>query len=308
VLAVLGDAVRRIASIGGREGMPRSLASVYGGSVTRFLGGGMRGAVRRVIASPGARFFSGGAAVSHDGASLLVSATSHSACAIHVFRVADGSRVRGVGTSSDEEKNPLQFNAPRQLCVDPDGFVFVADYGNDRIQALTPSLDFHGYIHCEDLSRPVGVCATRSLVVVSEGAHRITVINRGTSTVRRRFGTRGSGDGELNNPAGLCLVHDDRHIAVADCNNNRVCVFGIDGQFIRHVGVGVLKFPLAVASTSFDELVVADRGNHRIAVFGANGAPVLTTAMGSGSFVGVAVHGDTVFAQDFDEKCVVFGD
>jgi hypothetical protein len=38
VAAVLGDAERRVAVLGGREGMPRSLGSVYGGSVTRFLG------------------------------------------------------------------------------------------------------------------------------------------------------------------------------------------------------------------------------------------------------------------------------
>jgi hypothetical protein len=39
--AVLGDALRRVAVLGGREGMPRSLGSVYGGSVTRFLGGSL---------------------------------------------------------------------------------------------------------------------------------------------------------------------------------------------------------------------------------------------------------------------------
>jgi hypothetical protein len=35
---VLGDARHRVSALGGREGMPRSLGSVYG-AVTRFLGG-----------------------------------------------------------------------------------------------------------------------------------------------------------------------------------------------------------------------------------------------------------------------------
>jgi hypothetical protein len=39
--AVLGDAEHRVAVLGGREGMPRSLGSVYAGSVTRFLGGAL---------------------------------------------------------------------------------------------------------------------------------------------------------------------------------------------------------------------------------------------------------------------------
>jgi hypothetical protein len=52
VAAVLGDAERRVAVMGGREGMPRSLGSEYGGSVTRFLGGGCRGVASRVIHLP----------------------------------------------------------------------------------------------------------------------------------------------------------------------------------------------------------------------------------------------------------------
>ncbi len=53
--AVLGDAERRVAVLGGREGMPRSLGSVYGGSVTRFLGGGCRRVASRVIYMSGVR-------------------------------------------------------------------------------------------------------------------------------------------------------------------------------------------------------------------------------------------------------------
>jgi hypothetical protein len=43
VAAVLGDALRRVAVLGGREGAPRSLGSVYGGSVPRFLGAASEG-------------------------------------------------------------------------------------------------------------------------------------------------------------------------------------------------------------------------------------------------------------------------
>ncbi len=72
VRAVLGDALRRVAVLGGREGMPRSLGSVYGGSVTRFLGGSYRGVVSRVIDSRGVKSDCNGMAVSRDGCTLLV--------------------------------------------------------------------------------------------------------------------------------------------------------------------------------------------------------------------------------------------
>jgi hypothetical protein len=76
VAAVLGDALHRVAVLGGREGMPRSLGSVYGGSVTRFLGGGLRGVESRVICVPGtaSRYVGGGGiAVMRDGQSVLLS-------------------------------------------------------------------------------------------------------------------------------------------------------------------------------------------------------------------------------------------
>jgi sugar lactone lactonase YvrE len=89
VSAVLGDALRRVAVLGGREGMSRSLGSVYGGSVTRFLGGGLRGEESRVIATPGVHSSCNGMAVSRDGSTLLVSDTGGRSHAIHEYRISD---------------------------------------------------------------------------------------------------------------------------------------------------------------------------------------------------------------------------
>jgi hypothetical protein len=142
VAAVLGDLLRRVAVLGGREGMPRSLGSVYGGSVTRFLGGGLRGVVSRVIATSGVKS-EYGVGVSHDGCTLLASDTRVGSHAIHVFRVADGSPLRIIGGAGD---GPLEFRTPRQVYVAPDDYVFVADAENDRVQVLTPTLDFHCFV------------------------------------------------------------------------------------------------------------------------------------------------------------------
>jgi hypothetical protein len=95
-----------------------------------------------------------------------------------------------------------------------------------------------------------------------------------------------------------------RHVAVADWCNARVSVFSVEGEFVRHVGVGMLRYPQGVACSDFDELVVADTLNHHVVVFSASGAVVHT--MGDGVFTGVAVHGGTIFAQTGDGKCVVF--
>jgi DNA-binding beta-propeller fold protein YncE len=301
---VLGDAERRVAVLGGREGMPRSLGSVYGGSVTRFLGGGCRGVVSRVIVTAGLKSASNGVAVSSDGSTLLVSdkddGPSH---AVHEFRVGDGSRLRVIGGFGD---GPLQFKKPRQVWVASDGFVFVADPGNGRVQVLTPRLDFHGFVGADQLTGPSGVCADDTVIVVSEaGAHRISVFKRCDGALLRRFGTSGSGDGQLSWPHGVCFMSGHRHVAVADCVNDRVSLFSVEGEFVRHVGVGNLRSPNGVACSAFDELVVADWGNKRGVVFSASGE-MLKTMVG-GAFTGVAMHGGTIFAQTYREKkCVVF--
>jgi DNA-binding beta-propeller fold protein YncE len=298
--AVLGDALRRVAVLGGREGMPRSLASVYGGSVTRFLGGGCRGVASRVIATAGVRSSSNGVAVSRDGCTLLVSDYDGGSHAIHVFRVVDGSRLRVIGSRGD---GPLQFKKPRQVWVASDDFVFVAEYGNGRVQVLTPTLDFHGFVGVGLLSSPVGVCANDAVVVASEyAAHRISVFRRCDGALLRRFGCRGSGDGQLSFPRGLCFMSGHRHAAVADHENSRVSVFSVEGEFVRHVGVGKLRYPSGVACSAFDEIVVADAGNDLVVVFSVSGEILHT--MGDGRFTGVAIHGSTIFAQTyFNDKC-----
>jgi hypothetical protein len=288
-----------MAVLGGREGMPRSLGSVCGGSVTRFLGGGLRGVVSRVI-DPAGVLLANRLSVSVDGSTLLVS-RSDVACdrhTIHELGAADGSRRRVIGEEGD---GPLQFRTCQHLCVAPDGFVFVVEFGNCRVQVLTPSLDFHAFIGQDELQFPAGVCASADVVVVSElWHHRIAVLNRCDGALLRRFGCQGSGDGQLISLRGLSFVSGDRHVAVADSGNDRVSVFSIDGEFIRHVGGGVLSYPrsivgvVAVAASAFDELVVADPDNRCLRVFSATGDLLATVS--EERFIDVAVHGSTVFA------------
>jgi tripartite motif-containing protein 71 len=244
-----------------------------------------------------------GVAVTRDGSTLLVSDYDGGSHAIHEFHVSDGLRLRGIGSKGD---GPLQFKNPCQVWVASDDFVFVAEYGNKRVQVLTPRLDFHCFVGVGQLVSPAGVCADDDVIMVSEwGAHRISVFNRNDGALLRRFGREGSGDGQLKYPAGLCFMSGHRHVAVADHVNGRVSVFSVEGEFVRHVGVGELNGPTGVACSAFDEIVVADYGSNRVVVFSASGE--LLKTMTAGDFTGVAIHGGTIFAQDRDNsKCILF--
>jgi DNA-binding beta-propeller fold protein YncE len=303
VAAVLRDAQRRVSVLGGREGMPRSLGSVYGGAVALFLSIGLRGAARRVISTPGVRSATNGVAVSRDGATLLVADFAGGSHAIHVFSVVDGSLLRVVGGLGSGR---LQFACPQQLHVAGDGTVFTAERGNHRVQVLTPDLAYRSSFGSLQLRSPTGVCANADVVVVAElEGHRLSVFLRSDGSLITRFGSRGSKNRQFRYPRAVCFLSCGRRVAVADSENHRVSVLSVSGTFVFNVGLGVLKLPHGVACTSADELVVADTANRRVRVFDSVGT--LWMSFGGADFTGVAVHGGSVFAQSFfGEVCTVW--
>jgi hypothetical protein len=128
---------------------------------------------------------------------------------------------------------------------------------------------------------------------------------RSDDSLVTRFGSQGRGDGELSSPHAMCFMSRETRVAVADTDNNRVSVFTIDGAFVRHVGVGVVKEPVGVACSACDELVITDTGNKRVLVLNDVGEVWLT--FGSCEFSSVAVHGDAVFAQERSlERCFMW--
>ncbi len=298
VAVVLGDALHRVSVLGGREGLARSLGSVYGGVVTRFLGGGLRGVESRVIDTPGV-WCGGGVAVSVDGCTLVASdGPKRGAHAVVAMSAVDGSVLRVVG---EYGPGPLQFNCPRQVWVASDGFVFVADSGNDRVQVLTPDLSLDLVVGEGQVRSPEGVCANADVIVVSQRRDGLLVFRRHDGALLRKFGSRGTNDDDLDHPTELCFMNSDRHVAVVDVGSERVSVFSLDGMFIRHVGEGVLEAPCGVAASAHDELIVPDSSCVR--VFSDAGDVLMT--LGVGNCTGVASHGNTLFAADYDAKQVV---
>jgi DNA-binding beta-propeller fold protein YncE len=219
--------------------------------------------------------------------------------AIHEYSVADCSHRRLVGVG------PLQFFCPLQVWIASDDFVFVADMSNDRVQVLTPCLDFQGFVGVGQLDGPAGVCVP---TLTSSSCHSTSrTASACSAAATALFFVVLAVMAVLYFPSGVFSMSDDRYVAraVADSGNNRVSVFSIDGEFIRHVGVSVLKDPAGVVCSAFGELVVADRGNRRVVVFSADGEVSMT--MGDGDFSGVTIHGGIVFAQECVRgMCTVF--
>ncbi len=112
----------------------------------------------------------------------------------------------------------------------------------------------------------------------------------------------------MSSPLGLCFLPGHRHIAVADSDNNRVSLFGVDGEFVRHVGVGELSSPQGVTCSADSEIVVADTDNRRVVVFSDVGELLMVVRESSrgGRFTSVSLHGGALYAQHYYGRCVVF--
>jgi len=85
----------------------------------------------------------------------------------------------------------------------------------------------------------------------------------------RDFGGKGSGDGQLMYPEGMCY-DKKQNLWVADTGNNRVVEYSLKGAFIRNL-TDNYKEPVAVAvdflSTQGNHLYVLDRGNKLVHIY-----------------------------------------
>ena len=112
-----------------------------------------------------------------------------------------------------------------------------------------------------------------NVYVSDEYLDRITVFNKDGEYVSH-WGTSGSGDGELDRPAGLAIRDDILY--VVDSRNHRVQKFTLDGQYLSQFGSfgsgdGELNTPWGICLDKDGNVFIADWRNDRIQSFTADG-------------------------------------
>jgi uncharacterized protein (TIGR03663 family) len=190
---------------------------------------------------------------------------------------------------------PGQFQSPHGIEVGPDGFIYVADSGNYRIQKWTAEgqfmaawgrqsmLETEGGIP-QGFNEPwdVAVAADGTIYVADTWNHRIHKLDAEGNLITTwgLFGQYGPGDtggqGAFYGPRGVSVDPGGR-VYVADTGNKRIQVFEPEGQFSFQWGgggvlEGYLDEPVGVAVGPDDAIYVADTWNRRVQVFDAGGA------------------------------------
>ncbi|HZD35464.1 MAG TPA: 6-bladed beta-propeller [Nitrososphaeraceae archaeon] len=130
-----------------------------------------------------------------------------------------------------EGKANGQLSKPESSIVDSMGDVYIADYGNNRIQKFTNDGEFikaWGSKGTADgqFQGPAGLStdANDNIYVTDKNNDRIQVFTNEGQFITK-FGTTGAGDGQFNKPEGIGVDKDTGTVYVADTGNTMIQVF-----------------------------------------------------------------------------------
>ena len=110
-----------------------------------------------------------------------------------------------------------QLKSPDQICIAPDGLVYITDRGNNRVQVFKQDGTFVRHFGKDILQQPSGIAVTKDghVVVASWAANKLTIFTLGGKCVNEVAVS------SLKCPFGVA-VDACGWVYVADCDNHRI--------------------------------------------------------------------------------------
>ena len=235
-----------------------SIFSPSGGKVRTF---GRKGSAQGQFNEPR------GVTVDGDGNILVVERNNHR---IQKF-TGDGKFLTAVGQKGNKR---LEFRYPIGVTINHrNGKVYICERENQRIQILNADLTFSasfGSYFQFKYPWDVAFDGVGNLYVADGSSDRIQVFTA-EGKFLRKFGKKGSGDGELNSPASVS-IDSDGIVYVTEFYRSSVSMFTSEGQFLRSFGTngkrpGRFYNPCGIAVDRDGLVYVSDTNNHRIQIF-----------------------------------------
>lgn len=240
-----------------------------------------------------------GVVVKHDGEMLVA---EHYAHCVSICNTEGKKKV----FATYDQGGRVAIADPRGIALDHQGNLLIVDGKLCCVQKFTVGGKLIAKVGSKgeqtgEFKSPIGIGIhphSQKVYIADNANHRIQVLNS-DFTFCRVFGTRGSGNGELNFPWDVAF-DSFGYVYVVDSWNNRVQVFTEDGQHLRQFGQkgnrgGKLLWPSSICIDVENFVYITEAQNHRVSVFTSEGEFV--TSFGSkgtqyGEFVeptGIAV-------------------
>jgi DNA-binding beta-propeller fold protein YncE len=146
-----------------------------------------------------------------------------------------------------------RFDAPNGIAIDRAGNLYVAEIGSKhRVRKLGPdgtfiaewSPGFYG-------PRKIAIGPDNSIYVVDQGRTRIVKFSP-DGQVLTTWGSKGTGDGQFDDPTSVAVDSKTDKIYVADPINRRIQVFDADGKFLTKWPVPEWGQPIGLEDVAID--------------------------------------------------------
>jgi len=180
--------------------------------------------------------------------------------------------VRGSGASN--------MPKPINITIAADGTRYVTDTQREQVLVFDREDRFIKAIGSSGQFRPVDVAVTGERLYISDILHHtIHVLDQRTGEALFKFGSNGSGPGELFQPTNLA-IGPDGSVYVTDTGNFRVQVFSADGEFIRSIGkigtaAGRFARPKGIAVDRENRVYVVDSAFANVQILDSTGTPLM---------------------------------
>jgi DNA-binding beta-propeller fold protein YncE len=200
------------------------------------------------------------------------------------------------------EASDVEFGEPIGAAACFEG-IAVSDSARGTVSMLDAGLKLKRVL-ASGLERPTGLaCLGDSLAVAETAAHRIAIIQSDGSV--RRFGARGSAEGEFNFPT--MLAARDNRLYVCDSMNFRVQIVDVSGAPLGSFGqlgdrAGTMPRLKGIGVDSLGHVWVADGTLDELAVYDVSGTFLLRVGSPGGSGgafafpAGIAIRADGTLA------------
>lgn len=175
-----------------------------------------------------------------------------------------------------------EFDGPIGIAIDSQGFIYVSDSGNNRIQKFSANGEFikswgsEGIAKGElDTPMHITIGPDGNLYVAEYLNDRIQVFSLDGTSIRF-IGLKPDGESYFDAPGGVA-VDRKGYVYVADFYHHQIQKFDPEGQFLASFGkhgfvwAGNLNYPTDVDITADNNLLIADAYNNRIQKISFNG-------------------------------------